>query len=186
MDRGASVSVVSELGAAANEPCHLFELHLDDQVVRTTDAYRNIAWDGNTYIGAGGLLAFDGIEESAALQVSTARIQLTGVLQDTIALLLTHTYIDRRVVIYTAFLSGSGVVVDPVALFDGRADSPIIEEDPESGKCTVTLAAAQHWIDFERRPGRHTNDAEQQIWFSGDKGFEFVSSLNKQIKWGAA
>jgi hypothetical protein len=186
MDRGASASVVAQLGAAANEPCHLFELYLDDQTVRTTDAYRNLVWGGNTYVGAGSLLGFDGIEESATLQVTTARVQLTGVLQDSISLLLSHNYIDRRVVIYKAFIHGAGVVVDPIPIFDGRADSPMIEENPEAGTCTVTLAAAQHWIDFERLPGRHTNNAEQQIWFPGDKGFEFVSSLNQQIKWGAA
>jgi hypothetical protein len=186
MDRGASGAVVTQLGAAANETCHLFELYLDDQTVRITDAYRGLSWGGNTYTAAGHWLGFDGVEESATLQVATARIQLSGVVQDSIALLLTHNYIDRRVVIYKAFISGTGVVIDPVPIFDGRADSPIIDEDPSSGKCTVTLAAAQHWIDFERRPGRHTNDAEEQIWFPGDKGFEFVSSLNKQIKWGAA
>ena len=186
MDRGASGAVVTQLGNAASEPCHLFEFYLDDQTVRTTDAYRNLVWGGNTYIGAGNLLNFDGIEESATLQVASARIQLTGVLQDSISLLLSHNYIDRRIVIYKAFISGAGVVVDPIPIFDGRADSPIIEEDPSAGTCMVTLSAAQHWIDFERRPGRHTNDAEEQIWFPGDKGFEFVSSLNKPIKWGSA
>ena len=83
-------------------------------------------------------------------------------------------------------IDGAGVVIDPIAIFDGRADSPMIEEDPDSGKCVVVLAAAQHWVDFERRPGRHTNHEEQQIWFPGDKGFEFVSGLNREIKWGAA
>lgn len=186
MDRGASGAVVTQLGNAASEPCHLFEMYLDDQTARFSDAFRNLSWGGNTYIGAGQLIGFDGIEESATLQVASARIQLTGVLQDSIALLLSHNYIDRRVVIYKAFISGAGVVVDPVPIFDGRADSPIIEEDPDSGTCAVTIAAAQHWIDFERRPGRHTNHAEEQIWFPGDKGFEFVSGLNKPLKWGAA
>lgn len=185
-DRGASAAVLAEIGKAANEPIHLFELYLDAETVRLTDAHRPLAWNGADYIALGHLLAYDGLEETAELTVTTVRVSMSGVLQDTVALVLTHDYIDRRLVIYEAFLSGAGVVVDPVAIFDGRADSPIIDEDPDSGKCQVVLAAAQHWVDFERRPGRHTNHEEQQIWFPGDRGFEFVSGLNREIRWGAA
>ena len=42
------------------------------------------------------------------------------------------------------------------------------------------------WVDFQRTPGRHTNDPEEQIWFPGDRGFKFVTNINQQIKWGAA
>jgi len=108
-------------------------------------------------------------------EVTQVSIQLSGVVQDSIALLLSNNYIDRRVVIYKGFYKRGRVVVDPISIFDGRADSPVIEEDPGSGKCTVTLSAAQHWIDFERLPGRHTNDAEEQIFFPGDK----ASSLSQ-------
>lgn len=183
--RGASAGVLTELAKRANEPVHLFELYLDDQTVRITDAARQIAWGGNDYIAAGHLIGFDGLEESAELQVTSVKVQLSGVVQDTIALLLTHAYIDRRLAIYTAFVSGAGVVIDPVPIFDGRCDSPSIDEDPENGKCLVTLTAAQHWVDFERRPGRHTNHEEQQLWFPGDRFFEFVSGLNREIKWGS-
>lgn len=184
--RGASASVLAEIAKAASQPIHLFELHLDSETVRLTNAHRGIAWNGHDYIALGHLLAYDGLEETADLNVTTVRVSLSGALPDTISLVLSHDYIDRRLVIFKAFLDGAGVVIDPIAIFDGRADSPMIEEDPDSGKCVVVLAAAQHWVDFERRPGRHTNHEEQQIWFPGDKGFEFVSGLNREIKWGAA
>jgi hypothetical protein len=49
----------------------------------------------------------------------------------------------------------------------------------------VRVRATSLFADFERRTGRHTNDAEQQIHYPGDKGFEFVSELrDKQINWG--
>jgi hypothetical protein len=88
-------------------------------------------------------------------------------------------------------LSGGGslsetahTVIDPIAIFDGRGDQPSISENPDDGKCTVTIDFASHWVDFERRPGRHTNHEEQQIHFSGDMFFEFVSGLDRQINWG--
>ena len=186
MDRGASSAVIAQLEASANEPCHLFELWLDDETVRATDAYRDITWNGNTYIALGSLLGWNQMEESSVLQVTTTLISLSGVQQDDIALLLTNNFIDRRIVIYKAFVSGATVLVDPLEIFDGRCDAPVIEEDPTQNTCTVTLSAAQHWIDFKRLPGRHTNDAEEQVFFPGDKGFEFIPSLaNQKIKWGA-
>jgi hypothetical protein len=61
---------------------------------------------------------------------------------------------------------------------------PVIQENPDEGTCTLAIEAASHWVDFERRSGRHTNHAEQQVWFAGDKGFEFASEVMKDIPWG--
>ena len=186
-NRGASSAFQAEAVKAANIPIHLVALYLEGATVFATDAYRPIIWAGDTYAAVGHLLGFDGIEETADLSVTQARVSLSGVDQTLIAGVLEYAYIDRRLVIRKAFLDDDeAVIVDPVPIFDGRCDAPLIEEDPVSGQCTVTLAVSAHWIDFERKPGRHTNYDEQQIWFPGDKGFEFISQLNREIKWGAA
>lgn len=185
-DRDASADVLAEIAKAASQPIHLVELYLDTQTVRVTDAWRNVSWGGNDYIAVGQLLAFDGIDESVDLQVTSVRVSLSGVMQESIALVLSHNYIDARLVIYKAFIdsTASGVVIDPIAIFDGRCDAPLIEENPDDGKCLLLLSAAQHWVDFERRPGRHTNHEEQQLHFPGDMGFQYVANLNRDLKWG--
>lgn len=184
--RGASAAVQAAAAAAACQPVHLFELYLAGGDTYGSDASIPITWGGRTYTALGHLLKFDGIEESAALEVTQLRVQLSGVDQAIIAQVLQYAYIDRRIVIRKAFLDGAGgVLVDPIAIFDGRCDAPVIEEDPDSGQCSISLAASAQWIDFERRPGRHTNHDEQQIWFPGDRGFEFISQLGREIKWGA-
>lgn len=185
MDRGFSPATIAETGKDSNRPLHLIEIWFDTQLVPMTDSYRAINWNGNVYIATGHLLNFSGVEESAELQVTQATVTLSGVDQVWIANVMQQNYIDRRLVIYKGFLDAAdALVVDPGPIFDGRMDAPVIDEDPASGQCTVMITAASHWTDFERTPGRHTNDAEQQIWFPGDKGFEFVSQLNKQIIWG--
>lgn len=187
MNRGASSAVQAEVSKRANEPFHLFELYLDGATTYATDAWRPIVWNSATYPAVAHFLNFDGVEETSDLSVTQARVSLSGVDQALISGVMQHAYIDRRLVIRKAFLNASsGVIVDPFPMFDGRCDAPVIAEDPGAGSSTVTITASSHWIDFERKPGRHTNDAEQQIWFPGDKGFEFVSQLNRQIKWGAA
>ena len=186
--RGASEVVRAEAAKSANQPVHLFELYLDGAPTFATDAYRTLQWNGNTYLANGQYLSFDQVEETADMKVSTTTVVLSGVDQAEIASVLLYSYIDRRLVIRKAFMSmaDDSVLVDPVPILDGRCDAPVINEDPDSGTCTVSISVGSQWIDFERKPGRHTNHQEQQLWFPGDLGFEYVSQLNKEIKWGAA
>lgn len=184
-DRDASAAVLSELAAAACQPVQLFELELDAGTVRNCDATRNIEFDGNTFVANGHFMGFDAIEESTDLTISRVTVQLSGVDQIWVASTLQHTYVDRVLRIYKGFLDAAGaLIVDPVLLFDGRVDAPAIEEDPDSGKSTVALSATSQWVDFERRPGRHTNNAEQQFHFPGDRGFAYVARINRQAVWG--
>lgn len=187
MNRGASADVIAEIALAANRPVHLFELYLSGATTYATDAYRQVTWNGVDYPALGHFLDFDGVEESSDMTINQCRVQLSGVDQTLIAAILAYEYIDRRLVIRKGFLTGSeALMIDPLPIFDGRVDAPEIAEDPATGACTVTIAASSHWIDFERTPGRHTNHEEQQLWFPGDLGFEYVSQLNRQIKWGSA
>ena len=185
--RGASTATRNQIAADSNRPFHLFELYLDGATTRATDAYREITWNGNTYAANGHFLEFDAIEETAELSAGQTRVMLSGVDQSEIAAVLLYEYIDRRLVIYKAFFDTSeAVVVDPVPILDGRCDAPAVVEDPDVGTCTVVITVGNHWIDFERKPGRHANHQEQQLHFPGDNFFEFVSEINKEIKWGAA
>lgn len=79
-----------------------------------------------------------------------------------------------------------GLVTDPLLIFDGRIDAPVIEEDPDSGKSTLSIKCSDHWADFERIAGRRTNHSDQQLFYPGDKGFEFADQSVKSIKWGRA
>ena len=185
MYRGATSDVLAQIVAQANQPCHLFEMYLDTGTAYLTDSYTDIIWNGNNYLAAGQLLSFGGIEETATVQVTSVQVQFSGVDQEEIALFLSNEYIDRRFMIYKAFVVNNAVVVDPIAIFDGRIDAPVVNEDPVNGTCTFTLSVAQHWSDFQRLPGRHTCNADQQTFFPGDLGFEFVSSLvDMTLYWG--
>lgn len=186
MNRGTSAAVQAEVAKQSNRPFHLYELYLDGVTARSTDAYRTIDWAGNTYYALGHFLEFSAIEETTELQVNSVKLTQSGVDQTYIALYLAHDYIDRRMVIRKAFLDDAeGVIVDPIPIFDGRMDAPEITENPDDGSCAVTITASSHWIDFERRPGRHTNHDEQQIWFPGDMGFEYVSqAVGQDLEWG--
>jgi len=56
--------------------------------------------------------------------------------------------------------------------------------DPDNGQVACSVEGISIWTDFDRRPGRHSNDAEQQNFFPGDKGFAPVAVIPDQLFWG--
>ena len=187
MDRNASTNVLTEISAESNHVVHLLEMVFDAATTRLTDSPRNIIWSGNTYQAVGHFLNFSEVEETSEFQVHSMTGTLSGVNQTFVSLFLSESYLDRTVNLYKAFLdTAEAVITDPVLIFSGRISGVSINEDPDGGTCTIAMEAASQWVDFERRPGRHGTDSEQQIYFPGDKGFEFASEVTKEIKWGKA
>ncbi len=187
MDRGATASVLTEIAAPACRPIHLLKVVLSTDTLYFTDAYRTIVWDGQTWLALGHFLSFGDIEESGGVEVSSCTIGLSGVDQTYLSIFLSQDFIDREVSIWKGFLDASmSVITSPVLIFNGRINKPGLTEDPTAGTCTLAVEASSHWVDFQRIPGRHTNDTEQQIWYPGDRGFEFASDKAAQLKWGAA
>lgn len=185
-DRGFSAAALAQIGAASSMPGHLYQCYLDDGTVYATDFAVPVSWGGNTYQALSHFLGFDRITERADATVESLRLTLAGVDQTWVSTVLSANYVDRRVVIYKAFLAPATwtLVVDPSAIFEGRISDASITEDPDSGKCEVGLDVSSHWIDWDRRSGRHTNHAEQQVHFPGDLFFEYASEINQQILWG--
>jgi hypothetical protein len=184
--RSMSASMLTEIAKTKNEPFHLFEFEWDSATVRFTDAGMDLTWSANTYTNAANVLGFSNIDENLSMDVSEISLVLTGISSTVIAYFLTENFIDRPCRIYKGFLDTSGVIVsDPVLIFSGRLDSPSMEEDPASGTATITCSAADHFIDFDTTNGRKTNPTEQKAYFPGDKGFDFVHTLqDKVIQWG--
>ncbi len=188
MDRGASAGVLTEIARAANRPFHLVSVEFGDggaSTVYMTDAWQNIVWSGETWLALGQLLGFTDIEETGDLQINSLTLTLSGVEQSLVAAFFAYDYLDRAVKIYKGFLDADmAVVADPILIFEGRMDSPVVDEDPEKGTCTIAATATNAWVDFERRAGRHTNHEEQQVFFPGDQGFQFASEVVKDVIWG--
>jgi hypothetical protein len=185
MGRGATAAVLTELSKGQNRPVHLVRVYFDEGTVAMTDCGHDLVRGGVTYSALGGLLKIAKIKEEAEVVISKMRITLDGVGPTWISYLLGRNYIDRKIDVYLALIDNAGNIIDdPVVIFDGRIDSPQISEDPRKGTATVSLSAANAWIDFTRITGRHTNHQDQQVFFPGDLGFEFTSEVEKDITWG--
>lgn len=148
-----------------------------------TDWDRSITWNNDEYLALGHFIGMSDINETSMLQVSSLSLTLSGVDQQYISLLLRKEYIDRPIVIYRGFVSDSGVLkTSPFEIFKGRMDKPFISDSPT--KTQVTISAKNHLADFERKSGRHTNNAEMQRYYPSDTSFAHASEGLKEIRWG--
>jgi hypothetical protein len=185
MDRDIDSATLAEINADQCIPVNLLEIEWDNTYTRICDFNRDITHDGNTYVAMGHYLGFSEIEETSQLTTGTLTGSLSGVDNTFIALFLSENYLDRPINLYKGFLdSALTLIADPILMFSGRMHKPLIQENPDDGTCTLSIEAASHWVDFERRSGRHTNHAEQQVWFAGDLGFSFASEVMKDVPWG--
>ena len=185
MDRGSSTAYQTEIVKSQNKPFHLLEVHLDSGTLYLSDCYIPVTYNGNAFTPVGNFLGFSNIVETNELTVDQVSISLSGVDQTNTYLLLSENYIDRKIVIYQAFLNDAETLVsDPVQIFSGRINNPVIQEDINSGTASLTVNVASQFVDFNKINCRFTNNESQQSFFEGDTGFRFASASVKELNWG--
>ena len=185
-NRNATSAFKTEIVKDQTHPLHLVEVYLDSATYYLTDNFNNVTFASNEYSALGFFLNFDTIEETASISAAKITLGLSGVDQQYTNLLLTENYVDRRVVIRKAFISSANALIaDPVIIFDGRMDNPVITEDTDTGLSSIGVTVSNQFVDFEKTPGRYTNHENQQLHYPGDNGFIYASQIIKDIVWGS-
>jgi len=184
MARSLDASVVTEIAKESVTMCHLVKMSLS-VAQYMTDAAHDISYDGNTYESSEYFVSMDAVDESSDVRVGSLNIELSSVGQTFTSAFLTYPYIGKQVVIYRAFLNATGSIIGaPVVIYDGRIDG--FDMNETEGESSITVSIASHWSDFEKKAGRYTNSNSQDLFFTGDKGFEFAAVSVKDLKWGKA
>jgi hypothetical protein len=75
------------------------------------------------------------------------------------------------------------LIADPVLAASGRLDVPNLEDSEDT--CSITITYEGRLIGLlQAREWRYT-DESQQVLFPGDRGFEYVTTIqDKDIQWG--
>jgi len=181
--RTLSSAMQTALSGQSLTPIHLVQIQFDSGTDYITEAHKDIVYDSNTYQATGNLLSISTIDEDLAHRVTRLQISLSGVNQANISAALTEDFINRDVVIYRGLLdSNDRLIVDPFNAFRGQLDDFSISENERAS--TLIWTVTSELADFERVGGRRANHQEQQVFFSGDMGFEFVDQIVRDIKWG--
>lgn len=183
--RDLTAGMQSAISATEVEPILLFEGVFISGNVYAWSGYGTIVWNGENWIGTGTLLSVSEVSENSDTGAAGATVALNGIPQTLISLALAECRQGASGRIYFGVLSSGAVLADPILMFEGKLDVPTIEEDAEVSSITITYES--RLIDLERpRINRYTKEDQIRI-FPGDKGFDYVPSIQEQkITWGRA
>jgi hypothetical protein len=183
--RSLSANMVTEVSASQLSPIILASLSFT-QPVNLWSGYGTITYAGTGYLGIGTLGTISPVEETTDLAARGITMQLSGVPTVMIAVALSENYQGKACSVMFGALDSSGALVStPITIFSGRMDVMSINDDGQNA--TIGMTAENKLVDFRRpREVRYT-DEEQKNLYSGDKGLEFVNSIQeKEIYWGNA
>jgi hypothetical protein len=146
----------------------------------------NLIWDGQTWEGTGDFGRVSSIEETIELRAAGMALQLSGVDTDDLTEVIAEPIQGRRAKVYIGFRDANfQLVSDPIVIFDGRMDT--IEIVDGGSTATITMNVENRLRDLDRARVRRYTDACQQSRYPGDKGLEYVPSLQEiDIPWGRA
>lgn len=184
-----------ESGSPTLDHTYLTNAPYDVAVTSSQSAAMGLPTGAQTFLAIGPFLQFSDIEESADFQISSMTISLGGLAGSDLNLFLGNQYIDYPVKIWRMWFDENGSQVgDPIEIFSGRMDKPVVTDDPGGG-VVVGVSVSNNFVDFGRRSGRHTNNSEQQyidLKFYNpaattaniDIGFKWAGDTITDIKWG--
>ena len=166
-----------------------------DITVDTNVGTMGLGLGTQTFLALGPFLQFSSVEETADFQISNVTVSLGGLRGQDISLFLDNQYIDQPIKIFRAWYDNNGAIIgDPVMIFDGRIDKPVVSDSQSEGTIVACQASSQ-WVDYNRRAGRHTNPSEQRfidkkIYGSAeadlDTGFKYATNAVRDLKWGGS
>ena len=184
MSRTLSTEMQAVATAELVRPIYLVKMEFDSGNLNLWSGLGNLVYSGETYVGAGDLLAISSIKESEELTANGITVTVSGVKQSLVSIARDEPYQGRKVTLYLgAFDESADIISSPVILFSGFMDVMTISDSGETS--TITIAAENKLIAFDRASIRRFTAEDQKIEYPNDKGFEFVSKIAQQeIIWG--
>lgn len=184
MSRDLTTAFKNAVTSDVTRPFLLFQAFLDSGTIRFWNGLGDLVYGGNTYTGAGHLLALSSIDETTKVESRGIQLKLSGVPSSLVSIALSEDYQGRKVTVDIGFFDSSGaIIVDPFRFFSGKADVMGIQYGAETA--TISLSAENDIIILQRINERRRTHEDQKLKSSTDTFFEGVAALqNKSIVWG--
>ena len=184
--RGLSTAFVDEVSGPNFRPALFIRVDFVSGPVYVWQGVGPIVWNGHTFTGIGSLGSVSTIEEGATIEAKGITLSLSGVdvawLSD---ILLEFQQGLPAIVWLGAFDTNQELVPDPVIAWSGRTDQPTIEMDGQTA--TISITCESRLVEMNVAVDRRYTNEDQQLDYPGDRGFEFVNSIqDARIFWGSS
>ncbi len=184
MPRDVTPAFLAALASQQVRPAIFVEAHFVSGPVYLWTGLGSIVWNGHTWLGVGSLGSISTIEEGSAVEAKGITLTLSGVDASLLNLVTGEFQQGLPVTVSLGLFDDAGQLIpNPVLSFAGRTDQPRIEVSGDTA--TISIACENLLIDLNTSIERRYTNEDQQSEFPGDRGFEFVPSIQQRtIHWG--
>jgi len=188
MSRSIGSAFGTQLTSGSLRPFYAIKMNFTSGTLLLATTYANLVIGGNTYLGSGNILSVAPITETSDTRATGLEIVLNGLDTSILSAGLTEDTQGMIVEVYFGVLTttdNADVIVDtPYQIFSGFIDSMVLQENGETSNLKFMIE--NKLITLEIPTDRRYTDQDQQNLFPGDKGCNFVTSLqDKSVAWGA-
>lgn len=161
----------------------LIHLEFDSGDIFIHSGYGDLEWNGNTFLGAGHLLAIEPIQESSVIKAIGTTLVLAGVDPALLSIALQENYQGKNVYIWFAVQDADRALInDPYMIFKGTADVMRIQVEEETAQISVTVE--NELIDLFKPRERNYTPEDQKTVYPSDKGLDHIKSIqDAEIVW---
>jgi hypothetical protein len=182
MSRFLPAVIINAINSKVINPFFAIDLYFQSETVYLWTGYGELVIGAKTYLGVGSLLNISSVEETTEIEAKGATLTLSGIPSSILSLALDEPFQGRLCKIYFGV---TDIPTSYMEIFAGELDQMNIVE--EAATCTVSVTAENVLIKLERPTVRRFTDQDQKSRYPGDRGLEYIASLqNREIFWGRA
>lgn len=188
MPRNVTSNYLGALLAAGLRPALFVEMRFANENLYVWSGVGTVNWGDRNWIGVGTLGSISTIEEGCTVEARGITLHLSGIDQTSLGDVLVQIQQGLRAIVYLGLYDDSSppvLIADPVVSFAGRMDQPTISLDGRI--VTISINCENRLVDLNVATDRRLTNEDQQLDHPGDRGLEFVNSIQEQIVyWGVA
>lgn len=179
MSRTISAAMTSAASAQSLSPILLTQIGFASGILYCWTGYGNLIWNGNTFTGTGTLGKVDQCTDTSDLSSQGTTFILEGVSLALLALAIGEVQQGLVAKMWLGLMDNTpALIADPTLIFSGLTDVCKIDENGET--CTISLTCENKLARLSTPASRRYTADDQAIDYPGDRGFDYVPSLQDQ------
>jgi hypothetical protein len=180
----ATDAFITALEAPLLRPAFLVSITFATSTVNAWTGKGTLTWNGTNFLGVGTMGEVAVVEEGATVQARGTTLTLSGIDSSLLGDVLNDLRQGLPVTIWFALFDATPAIIgNPVIAFRGRVDQPTITVTGPTA--TIAINCESRLMDLNTPAERRYTNEDQWRDFPGDRGFEFVNSVQEvTIYWG--
>ena len=185
MPRDLSSDFIAALEALVIRPVFFVSIQFTSATTFLWSGIGDITWDGHTWTGVGSLGTISSATEVNDVSAQNITLALSGIPNDLLGQAITEVRQTQAARVWFGSRNDDGTVIaDPTKAFEGRTDVPSVNEGADTS--TLSITCENPLIELSRSPGFRWTHEQQQIFYPGDLGFQYVPDVvSWNGKWGS-